>query len=113
MKNFRTLTKLILLKLQNRYVKRFLHEFSKGRCKDRKFDCLFYQEGLPAEDEMFAHFTLENLKLIVEDDRSVRLLFISALFYPGIVHLEDEELNLVQHYEEKASSLIYKHIKSK
>ena len=72
-----------------------------------------YQKGLPAEDEMFAHWTLENLKLIVEDDRSVRLLFISALFYPGIVHLEDEEFNLVQHYEQKASILIYKHLMSK
>ena len=72
-----------------------------------------YQKGLPAEDEMFAHWTLENLKLIVEDDRSVRLLFISALFYPGIVPLKDEEFKLVQHYEQKASFLIYKHLMSK
>lgn len=69
--------------------------------------------GFPTEDRMFIHQTFENLKLFVVDDASIRLLFVSALFYPGNINLEDEEFNLVRHYEEKVSILIYKHLMSK
>ena len=75
---------------------------------------LNFQEDLPAEDEIFIQRTFENLKLLVEDYSCIRLLFVSALFYPGNVHyLDDDEQSLVYHYEQKATSLFYKHMMSK
>ena len=74
---------------------------------------LNFQEDLPAEDEIFIQRTFENLKLLVEDYSCIRLLFVSALFYPGNVHLDDNEQSLVYHYEQKATSLFYKHMMSK
>ena len=80
------------------------------RCKSGKLN---FQEDLPAEDEIFIQRTFENLKILVEDYACIRLLFVSALFHPGNVQLDDDEESLVQHYEEKATILVYKHMMSK
>ena len=69
--------------------------------------------GLPPDDERVLYHTLENLKSFVEDEASIRLLFISSLFYPGNVPLDDEEWSHVQHFQQKANILASKHILSK
>ena len=53
------------------------------------------------------------MKVVVEDESCIPLLFILALFYPGQVELKEEEWRLVQHYHQKATFLIHKHLMSK
>lgn len=53
------------------------------------------------------------MKSFVEDDASIQLLFISALFYRGNASLDDDEWSHVQYFQQKANILVSKHILSK
>merc|ERR1712110_387560 len=70
------------------------------------------QEGLLPDDERIMHCIFENLKSF-EDDASIRLLFVSALFNPGNVLLDDDERSCVQHFQQKANILVSKYLWSK
>ena len=71
------------------------------------------QEGLFPDDERIMHCIFENLKTFVEDDASIRLLFVSALFNPGNVLLDDDERSCVQHFQQKANILVSKYLCSR
>ena len=71
------------------------------------------QEGLSLDNKRILDWTFENLKSFVEDDASIQLLFISALFYPGNAPLDDDEWSRVQYFQQKANILVSKHILSK
>ena len=66
------------------------------------------------EDQIFMGITFAKMKDIVEENRGlIPLLAILSVFSPVNMELKDCELKLLQHYQQKASILIYTHFMSR